>query len=52
MRGIHFQRNFWKIFKNEDFGLNIFEKGQIYSSFSGLASSKLKIREIYYAKGG
>ena len=34
--GVCFQRNFWKIFKNEDFGFDIFE------AFSGLAPSKLK----------
>ena len=31
---------YWKIFKNEDFGLNIFEKGQILRSFSA-STSKL-----------
>ena len=31
-----------KIFKNEDFGFDIFEKGQILRPFSGLAPSKLK----------
>ena len=35
--GVHFWRNFWKIFKNEDFGFNFFEKGHILMLFSGLA---------------
>ena len=34
---------FWKIFKNKDFGLNIFKKGQILMPFSSLALSKLNI---------
>ena len=34
---------FWKIFKNKDFGFEIFEKGQIFRPFAGLAHSKLKI---------
>ena len=38
-----FWRDFWKIFKNDDFGFDIFEKGQILRPFSGLAPSKLKI---------
>ena len=40
--GVHFWRNFWKIFKNEDFGNDIFEIGQILRPFSCLAPSKLK----------
>ena len=31
------------MFKNKDFGYDIFEKGQILRPFSGLAPSKLKI---------
>ena len=40
--GVHFGRNFWKIFKNEDFGFDILEKGKIFRPFSGLAPLKLK----------
>ena len=32
VRGVHFWRNFWKIFKNEDFGLKFFNKG-IFQGF-------------------
>ena len=39
--GVHFWKNFWKIFKNEDFGFDIFEQGQILMPFSGLATWKL-----------
>ena len=35
--------NFWKNFKNEDFGLFFLKKGHILMPFSGLALSKLKI---------
>ena len=38
---VHFWRNVWKIFKNEDIGFYIFEKGHILRPFSGLAPSKL-----------
>ena len=38
-----FLKDFWKIFKNEDFGFKFFEKGQILRPFSGLATSKLNI---------
>ena len=41
--GVHFWRNFWKIIKNEDFGFDILEKGQILRPFSGVATSKLRI---------
>ena len=37
MCGVHFRRNFWKIFKNKDFVFKFFEKGQILMSFSCLA---------------
>ena len=36
---------FLKISKNEDYGFEIFEKGQILRRFSGLAPSKLKIEK-------
>ena len=39
--GVHFLRKSWKIFKNEDFGFEIF-KGQTLRHFSGLAPAKLK----------
>ena len=43
-RGVHFWRSFLKIFKNEEeFGFDIFEKGQILRPFSGLAPSNLSI---------
>ena len=32
----------WKIFKNKDFGFEIFEKGQILRPFSDLSPSKRK----------
>ena len=38
--------NFWKICKNEDFGLNIFYEGQILMPFSGLTPLKLKKEKI------
>ena len=41
--------NFWKIFKNGDFGFNILEKGQIFRPFSGLSPSKLKILYTYHS---
>ena len=36
---------FEKIFKNGDFGFEIFEKGQILGPFSGLVPSKLKLKK-------
>ena len=41
--GVYFWRNFWKIFKSEDFGFEFLEKCQILVPFSGLAPSKLNI---------
>ena len=35
--------NFLKIFKSEDFGFKILEKGHILWPFSGIAPSKIKI---------
>ena len=34
--GVHFLRNFGEIFKNKDFGFDMFEEGQILKPFSGL----------------
>ena len=34
-------KEFLEIFKNEDFGFDIFEKGRIFRPFKGLAPSKL-----------
>ena len=51
VRGVNFCRNFYKIFKNEDFGFKKFEKGQILGPFSGLAPSKL-IFFIFYLRVG
>ena len=39
---ISFLKEYLKIFKNEEFSFDIFEKGQILSPFSGIAPSKLK----------
>ena len=36
-RGVNLLRNFWKNFRKEDFGFEIFEKGAILKAFSGLA---------------
>ena len=36
-------RNYWKIFKIEDFGFKSSEKGQILRPFSGIAPTKMKI---------
>ena len=43
IKRVHFRSNFRKIFKHEDFGFEIFEKGHILRPFSGLALSKLII---------
>ena len=43
--GIHLCRNFWKIFRNEDFGVEIFlKKGQIIRTFRP-STLKLKIKK-------
>ena len=42
---------FGKYFKNEDFGFDIFEKGQILRPFSGLVPSKLKIFQTKFNGG-
>ena len=41
-RGVNFLSHSLKIFKNKDFGFDIFEKGQILRHISGLEQSKLK----------
>ena len=33
VRGVRFLRSFWKIFKNKDFGFDVFDKGQILRLF-------------------
>ena len=38
---------FWKIFKNLDFGFQIFEKGQILRPFGGTLKTKLYIYFLY-----
>ena len=42
--GVHFLRNFGEIFKNKDFGFDMFKEGQILKPFQA-SPSKLKLKK-------